>query len=322
VCGSLEPTGALVTEGRAPGQAANVGVNGGFSAAAGTSIGGSMRANGAIETTGDMSVDGHLFSRGSISTVGSLRVGGDLAAGGDLDAVGTLDVGGALRVAGSASHVGPGGAGSRGAFSDPGTSPCGCEAPYDVRGAVAIARTANDNAAHDLSPAGIPTVGETEITLPSGRYYLAGLESVGARRVVVTGAVQLYIDGDLSHVGDDRFTLAPGATLDLFVAGALESVGSIELGDPDRPEAFRLYVGGEGRIAITGSARFAGLVYAPNADLEMAGDAVVEGGLFARNVSYAGTLTIRYAPVTTQGDACEEPSVPAPPSTNGCPTVR
>ena len=315
VCGSLEHAGSLTTEGRTAGQAANVGIEGHFHGATGSRIGGTLRAVEGVSTAGELRIAGNLFSRASVETTGTLAVEGDLAAGGDMLGVGTVDVHGTLRVAGETTLVGPHTIAARGAYGDTGASICGCDAPYDVAGAVKIARTTNDNAARGIQADGHPRVGETELALPAGRYYVAGLTSVGVRHLKIDGAVQLYVDGDLEHVGDDVFELAPGATLDLFVAGNVRTVGSVRLGDASRPEAFRLYVGGAGRIEITGTAELAGLVYAPTADVDMAGTAVIEGGLTAHSISYAGDLTVRYSPVTAQGEKCEEKSVPAPPTT-------
>lgn len=316
VCGSLEQAGSLKTEGRTHGQAANVGIEGHFHGATGSRIGGTMRVVDGVSTAGELRVAGNLFSRASVETTGTLAVEGDLAAGGDMFGVGTVDVHGTLRVAGETRLVGPHNIAAEGAYGDTGASICGCDAPYDVAGAVKIAQTHNDNAARGVQVDGHRSVGKSELALSSGRYYLGGLTSVGVRHLKIEGAVQLYIDGDLENVGDDVFELAPGASLDLFVSGSVRTVGSLRLGDASRPEAFRLYVGGAGRIEITGSAELAGLIYAPTAAVDMAGATVIEGALTARSVSYAGDLTVRYTPVTAQGEMCEEKSVPAPPTTS------
>lgn len=321
VCGSLQPSGALVTESRVDGQAANVGVNGSFTASGGSRVAGSMRVGGELNTSGAVNVSGHVFSRASVGVSGTLQVSGDLAVGGDLRSSGLVGVAGALRVAGTTMKSGTVESASVAPYADSGVLPCGCDAPYDVKGAVDIARTANDNASHGLSPEGVPDAGAAELSLTAGRYYLSSLQDSGARHVRVEGAVQLYIDGDVTNAGDDFFELVAGATLDLFVGGSLQSAGSIRLGDETRPEAFRLYVGGGGTIGISGDANFAGYVYAPAADIDISGTARVDGGLFAKNLRHSGDLTVRYAAVTTQGQQCETPATPAPPTTDA-PTLR
>jgi hypothetical protein len=121
----------------------------------------------------------------------------------------------------------------------------------------------------------------------------------------IEGAVTLAIDGSLVAVGSDKIELAPGATLDLYVAGSVETAGNVQLGDND-PSAFRLYVGGgsDGKdhmLVHAGEQTFRGLIYAPSATVAFAGVTVVEGSIFASDLDYAGTLTVGYAGVRSDG---------------------
>jgi hypothetical protein len=322
VCGSMSHAGKLTTIAR-PGESADVGIFGGFSGASGTRIDGSLRTAEGVSFAGDVDVRDHLYSAADVSGAGTLSVGGDLAVKGDLSGAGSLRVGGALRVGQSTSFAGRTSVGQKAQFVDPGMAPCGCDKAslYDVAGAVTAAREQNDNAKADLPLDANNLVGKTQLTLGQGRYYLSGATAVGKLRVRVEGAVQLYLDGELTTVGEGQFTLAPGATLDLFVNGALTTVGHATFGDPSRPEAFRLYVGGKNAsISFAGKDAFHGLLYAPEAKIAFAGGAVVDGALYAGELSYAGDLTVRAARVSVQGSSCEEPTkspasptpVPAP----------
>lgn len=320
VCGSMSHAGKLTTIAR-PGESADVGVLGEFSGASGTRVAGSLRAAHDLSFAGEIDVRDHLYSGGDVSGAGTLSVGRDLAVKGGLSGAGTLRVGGALRVGDDLSFAGQTKIGEKGAFVDPGVAPCGCDAAsiYDVAGAVALARDTNDNAKAGLALDAnvLGKTGQTSLTLRSGRYYLGGANAVGKLAVRIEGAVQLYLDGDLTAVGDGQLSLAPGASLDLFVHGALTTVGRATFGDPSRPEAFRLYVGGKNaKISFAGSDSFHGLVYAPEAEISFAGGAVVDGALFAKELSYAGDLTVRAARVSSQAEACEEretaPAAPTP----------
>ena len=53
-------------------------------------------------------------------------------------------------------------------------------------------------------------------------------------------------------------------------------------------------------------------MYAPNADVDLAGSTDVRGALFARSLDHAGSLDITYGAVSTQGERCEHP-LPASP---------
>jgi choice-of-anchor A domain-containing protein len=316
VCGDMSHAGRLVTRGLG-GDAADVAVLGDFSAASGTRIDGSLRVGGDMSFAGDLRVADHLYSAGDVSGAGDFSVGGDLGARRGLSGAGSLTVGGQLR-AGDVSFAGDQRVGQRGAFVDPGAAPCGCDAAsrYDVAGAVAAAKLQNDNGRASLPLDASALVGTTSVTLKSGRYYLSNAQAVGKLTVNVEGAVQLYLEGDLGAVGEGQVKLAKGATLDLFVDGKLTTVGEASFGDPSRPEAFRLYVGGKNAaITFAGRAGFHGLVYAPEADLSFAGEARIQGGLVAKHVSYAGDLTVEGARVWSQPETCEDPAgtVPAKP---------
>jgi choice-of-anchor A domain-containing protein len=316
VCGDMSHAGRLVTRGIG-GDAADVAVLGDFSAASGTRIDGSLRVGGDVSFAGDLRVADHLYSAGDVSGAGDFSVGGDLGAKRGLSGAGSLTVGGQLR-AGDVSFAGDQRVGQRGAFVDPGAAPCGCDAAsrYDVAGAVAAAKLQNDNVRAGLPLDASALVGTSSVTLKSGRYYLSNAQAVGKLTLNVEGAVQLYLEGDIGAVGEGQVKLAKGATLDLFVDGKLTTVGEATFGDPSRPEAFRLYVGGKNAaITFAGKAGFHGLVYAPEADLSFAGEARIQGGLVAKHVSYAGELTVEGARVWSQPETCEDPAgtVPAKP---------
>ncbi len=307
VCKDFVVSGALVTQAR-KGRSADVGVEGDVSLASGSSIQGAIRVTGEIGAAGSLDVGGLLESRKDVSMSGELLVTGDLASGGDLVAAGVVDVRGAVRVAGERSVAGSLAEGARAAYVAPETAPCGC-APkdlYDVVAAVEAARTANDDATIGLDPTGLAHAGVRELELPTGRFWLARMGHAGDLRVRVRGDVQLYVAGDVSLAGEGTIALDPGATLDLFVAGSVDVSGRIALGDAARPEAFRLYVGGESAsLSLAGEGAFRGLVYAPTADVSLAGTTTVEGALFAGSLTTSGSLAIGYTPVTLQGARCE-----------------
>ncbi len=316
VCGSMSHAGKLTTEAR-PGDTADVAVLGSFSGASGTRIAGSLRTGDDVSFAGDLLVRDHLYSASGVSGAGDLSVGGDLATKGKLSGAGSLRVGGALRAAEGTSFVGRESVNDEATFVDPGIAPCGCDkaSRYDVAAAVAAAKEANDNAKAGLAIDANALVGKGKITLHEGRYYFGSATAVGKLTIEVRGAVQLYLDGDVTSVGEGQIRLAAGATLDLFVNGKLTTVGSATFGDPSRPEAFRLYVGGENAaITFAGRDAFHGMVYAPEAEVSFAGAAEIDGAIVAKELSYAGDLVVRAARTAEQPAACEEPNtVPAKP---------
>lgn len=321
VCNGIDLAGSLTTR-SSSGLTADVGVEGNMDMSTGSSIAGKLRVTGALSFAGDVAVSGDAWARGGVSLAGSLSVGGDLACGADFEGAGNATIAGALRAKGRESFAGEVRAASRAAYVPETTTPCGCDPSsfYDVGAAVAAARTTNDNAKVGWPAAGddVPEpASERTVSLPTGRYYVKSLASVGDLVLRAEGSVLLYVDGDVDLVGAAHVAIAPGASLDLFVAGSFRAVGDVALGEPERPEALRLYVGAD-HVDLTGSHAFRGLVYAPRAEVSIAGDTSIHGALFAGSLAQAGSLDVDFAAVTKQNVACEEPGA-APPTLPAAP---
>jgi hypothetical protein len=281
LCGDFAHAGSLVTE--APkGGLASVGVNGTFSAATGSRIAGALGAYGDVSMAGDLEIAQDLLTAGDVSGAGRLHVGRDatiqrsLSLAGELSIARTLKIGGEYVVVGS-QHVG-----AHETFSGTVDSPCECDPSKRLDVAARVAAQGE----------GIDVSGDLDVG-PGAHVY----RSLRLSKMRVTGAAQVYVSGDITSIGHGQIELAPGATLELFVAGNVTTVGSVTFGDPSRPEAFRLYVGGKDTVTIAsaGSVAWNGLVYAPDAEIAFAGSSEVSGALFARDLSYAGTLRVRFA---------------------------
>lgn len=310
LCGSMAHAGELITEAPA-GDAADVGVNGDFSAATSSIVAGSLRVTGAVSMSGMLAIRGHLASGGDLSGAGTLGCGGDLAVGGDL--AGALDgeVKGKVRVRGNQSVAGGLKSGGNGDFVAAKGAPCDCNPStfYDVATAVKTAQRKNDNASAGLDAKN--PAGSSALTLRAGRYYFEDLRSLSSS-IRIEGEVQLYVAGSLTQVGSGSIELAPGAKLDLFIDGDLTSAGDFVVGDASRPDAMHLYVSRS--VSFAGDRAFHGSVYAPSGTVSFAGTATIDGALTARDVSYAGTLRVRYAKPISQGERCETGSKPTFPT--------
>ena len=190
---------------------------------------------------------------------------------------------------------------------------------FDVAGAVAQASSKNDNAAHAISSGTDLSIGVQRLVLDTGRYYFKGVHNIGAGVLDIRGNVAIYLDGSLDEIGAQAIKLESGATLDLYVSGAVRLIGFSPLGDRQSPSSFRLFIGGSDRVSVgAGLQEFFGSIYAPTADLAFAGVTVVWGSLFAKQVVDAGVLTINHGgaiPTCT-------PPVNVPPTTGSTPPVQ
>jgi hypothetical protein len=316
LCGDYLDVGrAKIGPGRDP---ASIAVNGRSRTVSYTAVEGDFIAYGGLEATADLNVRGDLESAGDVTWVGALDVEGDLSVGGDLEGIGALEVEGSVAVGGDRFTLGLETAGGDATYVAPAGPPCGCDPAtfLDVAALVALARDDNDNAARGIEEDRVLAVGDVSLELETGRYYFQDVAAVGRARLTISGAVSLYLDGDLATVGDGQIEINPGSSLDLYVAGHVAHVGKIELGDPDDPSAFRLYVGGEKPVQVgVGWSEIAGSIYAPLAQILWVGATYVDGAVFAHDLGGVGDLGIRYTrPVAVEVEPgeCPEPREPEP----------
>ena len=309
VCDSFDDVGQLNVLRAGAGIDASVGVNGETQLVSFATIEGSWHGYQGFHAVAQAELHGDLITTGDFSWVGRQTIGGDLSVGGDVEGVGSLSIGGELAVGGEMQVVGDIQSAGEDAYAAPAGPPCPCEGDdfFDVAAAVEDARAANDNAAIGLSPEGVSDVGETLLTLPTGRFYIASLEQVGELKIHVEGNAALYVDGDIHTVGQDSLTFAGGATLDLYVAGTVATVGQVSLGTAEHAADFRLLIGGGDAVQLAvGQQRFYGHIYAPTATLSYVGDTEIHGSLFAHRLEGVGQMTISHVSATVPPDeVCE-----------------
>jgi hypothetical protein len=302
VCGDFRQSGHLVTHASADGQA-SIGVNGRSSAASGSRIEGSWSSGDTITISGDVDVQGDLSTPKDLDGSGILHVGGIASVGGTISRTGDLKVSGGIVKAA------------------PATLPCDCNpaTELDVAGTVALARTANDNAAHGVAATALTAGSSATLALDSGRYYFEHVTSLGNTKILAQGNVSIYIDGGLDIVGDYQLALAPGASLDVYVSGNVMQSGVVALGG-NPPSSFRLFVGGARAIlAASGEQTWSGLVYAPSAWVTVSGRTNVSGAIFAGSFDHAGDLDVWYGAANHEC-APPPPTTPPPPPTPPGPT--
>jgi hypothetical protein len=305
---------ARIGPGRDP---ASIAVNGRSASVSRTVIEGDFIAHGGLDAVADFEVRGNLASSEDIDWVGLLRVDGDLSAGGDVRGVGSLEVEGNVAIGGRRGTIGLESVGGNASYVAPAGPPCNCDPStfLDIPAMVALARTDNDNDARGIDPERIVAIGDVKLELTTGRYYFSDVATIGRARLVIDGAVSIYLDGDLAAIGDGRIELSPGSSLDMYVSGNVATVGKIALGDPSDPSAFRLYIGGARPVKVAvGLTEIAGSIYAPQAEILWVGATALDGALFARDLAGVGLLDINYTrpvAVDVEPDECPPPANPS-----------
>jgi hypothetical protein len=274
-----------------------------------TQVRGSFIPYGGLEARANVEVTEALQSAGTVDALGNVETGTDMEVGGNLTGIGRVAVGGTLRIGGDDLFLGWREVGSTAPYQSTPAPPCGCDDSeiFDVVGAVDAARAVNDNAALGL-PTSIAKIGYTEVYLGDGSYFFDDVGTIGATRFVIDGTVAIYVDGNLDNIGAQWIQLTAGSTLDLYVSGAVRTIGHVALGDKWAPSSFRLYIGGEEECAVNvGNQIFNGAIYAPRADLRYIGNTRIRGAVFARSIHGTGNLVVGYASPDPPPDQCDPP---------------
>jgi len=173
-------------------------------------------------------------------------------------------------------------------------TPCNCSNLVPIASITAAHRAPNnDDATINLSPTAYVGNNPTTLDLPCGNYYLTQINVAQPLTIKVHGHTALHVDGNLQASQTLAIQIDTGATLDLFVAGTFYAAQTLTLGSPARPEFCRLFVAGANYVT-SGNAVYGCNVYAPNALVTLANNAVVAGSIFAKNIQVSGNATVHY----------------------------
>ena len=106
-----------------------------------------------------------------------------------------------------------------------------------------------------------------------GNWQMTTLSMSGSGAMLVTGDAVLYVTGDVSLSGQSYIYIAPGASLQMYVAGANTSIGGSGVMNANSTASSFAYWGlpSNTSIAMSGNAAFTGTIYAPSAALTLGG---------------------------------------------------
>ena len=132
--------------------------------------------------------------------------------------------------------------------------------------------------------------------LDSGNYRLASLAS---SRMLVLGNAQLYVSGTVTMTGISGITIAPGARLKLFAGNNVHLGGNGIINQTGNAANFTLNGLPACRsINLFGNGTFAGVIYAPNADLTLIGGGAADedfsGAAILRSITLNGHWRIHF----------------------------
>ncbi len=288
------------------GTGGDVGVNGVLFANDRVTVGGSLQAGG-VQLSSPLGVGGDLDSSGPLSGPGtSATVAGDARVNGDV-ALASLTVGGVLTVPPEFSP-GPAQAAELRREPVPPVIPCDCDegSRFDPAALIAHHTVDNDDAAIGLDPATLEDVtGERALELPCGRFLLTRIAGSGHATLRIRGRTALFIPGGVDLREALTVDVRPPGELDLFLAGGFVVSGQLTLGSAALPSRVRVYVAGTQALDISAGSTLAGNLYAPQAQLNLSGNAELFGSLFVRHLEASGAVRVHHdADVLDAGAAC------------------
>jgi hypothetical protein len=246
-----------------------------------------------------------LWSGGDVTSGGIYQNGGDLHSAGNVTVQsGSLAVVGKVHLAPGKSAAGVTSGGGTVSENVTVVPPCDCGAPLDVPSLVAPFKTSNDDAAAGVTPGALHQPA-APVALPCGRYYFDDIAG-GDVTLQLSGRTAIFIGGDVGVLGTMAVDLAPGAELDLFVAGSFSLTGTAALGSPSNPSKVRVYVGGT-TFDLSATVSVGANLYAPNANLAVASSFEMSGAIYAKSLAFSGDFTIHYDESVVGTVGCQPP---------------
>ncbi len=130
-------------------------------------------------------------------------------------------------------------------------------------------------------------------------YHISSFSMSGHNTITVVGPTILIVDGDFKLSGQAELNIVGTESyLQIYVGGDLDLTGQGVLNDEQNPEAFQVWgtaTSGAGQtIKVAGNGDFAGILYAPNADLEIKGNGNVSGAAVGENITLTGNAAFHY----------------------------
>ncbi|NQU11048.1 hypothetical protein HQ590_09680 [bacterium] len=138
----------------------------------------------------------------------------------------------------------------------------------------------------------------SSIGIHGGDWRIENLNLEASKYMSINGNVRLYITGDIDVTGSAYIIVQPGATLQIYCAGGVKIAGNGVLNDASRAIDCRFYgLPTSSSWDINGNGQWVGTVYAPNAEVNVAGggtDGDMSGSIVADTIRFNGHTRFHY----------------------------
>jgi hypothetical protein len=158
------------------------------------------------------------------------------------------------------------------------------------------------------------------IDLPCGNYYFSQIDISNPLTIWAHGHTAIYIDGDVVSGAPLTLGVDPTATLDIFIAGTINSSQTLTIGSPDYPALVRTYIGGASPLSFSQTVNIGSELYAANSSLlAWSASSAIYGAVFAGNFKASHDTVIHYDQAVLQaGQQCGQPSLDGGTSCGSC----
>ena len=143
-------------------------------------------------------------------------------------------------------------------------------------------------------------IGSTGIPSNPEVYHLTSFSMSGTDQLIIEGPTVIIVDGNLSITGGAGVTIlgTNDASLEIYAEGDVTIAGTGVLNTSLDPLSFQLWGtapnGTSQTISVKGNGDTAGVIYAPNADLELVGEGAIAGAAVANTIDITGVAEFHY----------------------------
>lgn len=137
--------------------------------------------------------------------------------------------------------------------------------------------------------------GSSSRTLSAGDYKFSEIDLSGSSTLTLEGPIRIYITGEdsIKSTGSSRITST--GQIEIYVDGDVNISGSGILNQSGTPSNFILYgTPTSDEIKWSGSSSLYGAVYAPQAEIDISGSAVIYGSMVGETVELFGSAVFHY----------------------------
>ena len=234
-----------------------------------------------------------ILNRDDVGSVASLSVDN-----GALD-VGNGDIWGYLATGGGSYDIGPKGS-VRGEDTPSGVKEDPDRISYDFDSSLPDVSVPSLTVDHTtLAPGDIGDASASWSSDPDVYYLTTNFNVTSSDKINVVGPTVIITEGDFVMTGQSELNIiGSDAYLKIYVAGDLTVTGVGALNDQLKPDAFQVWgtapAGTSQNISVKGNGELAGVVYAPNAQVDIVGTSSVSGAIVGEDITVTGSTAFHY----------------------------